>query len=57
MNGGLQLGLTAAEEHDQETIGDIIIVCNTDIDSNELGQGKRVKCMRNLEMEMEKLGF
>ena len=48
---------TAAEEHDQETIGDVIIVCNTDIDSNELGWGKKVKHMRNLEKEMGKLGF
>src|SRR5260370_34387364 len=59
VDGGLQLGSTAAEEHDGETIGEITMVHNTnsEIHSNELGQGKQLKRARNLEKEMEKLGF
>src|SRR5260370_15812434 len=59
VDGGLQLGSTAAEEHDGETIGEITMVHNTnsEIHSNELGWGKQFKHARNLEKEMEKLGF
>src|SRR5258708_1076819 len=57
VDGGLQLGLTAAEEHDMETLGEVTVVCNPESDSNELGQGKQVKRARNLEKEMERLGF
>ena len=37
VDGGLQLGSTAAEEHDVETLGEVTVVCNPESDSNELG--------------------
>ena len=57
VDGGLQTGSTAAEEHDVESIGEVTVVHNSDIDSNELGQGKQVKHARNLQKEIERLGF
>jgi hypothetical protein len=57
VNGGLQLGWNAAEEDDAESIGEVTVAVGSEVDSGELGRGKRLKRTRNLEMEMGRYRF
>jgi hypothetical protein len=54
VNGGLQLGSTAAEGDD---IAELPVSLDSEVDGDGLGHGKRVRHMRDLEKEMETYCF